>query len=95
VSSEHVRGEQAHRTLHQFLVCVHGRCHVLVDDGGCRQEFVLASPSLGIHIPPMIWNAHYKYSEDAVLLTFASEHYDAAEYIRDYGEFQRLRRDFA
>ena len=27
---------------------------------------------------------------DAVLLVFASEFYDSAEYIRDYAEFRRL-----
>ncbi|MFX6152984.1 WxcM-like domain-containing protein, partial [Acinetobacter baumannii] len=30
------------------------------------------------------------YSRDAVLLVFASEPYDATEYVRDYGEFRRL-----
>ena len=41
VASKDIRGEHAHRTLHQFLICVHGRCHVVADDGTNRQEFVL------------------------------------------------------
>ena len=41
-------------------------------------------------MPPMIWGTQYQYSKDAVLLVFASEPYDAADYIREYGEFQRL-----
>jgi len=91
VSSYHIRGEHAHKTLHQFLLCVHGRCHVMVDDGTNREEFVLDSPSLGVHIPPMVWAVQYKYSPDAVLLVFASDVYDAADYIRDYTEFLALR----
>ena len=29
----------------------------------------------------------YKYSADAVLLVFASHHYDSDDYIRNYDEF--------
>ena len=35
----------------------------------------------------MVWAVQYRYSADAVLLVFASDHYDAADYIRDYDEF--------
>lgn len=90
VPGQHVRGEHAHRTLHQFLLCVHGRCHVMVDDGIRREEFLLDNPALGVHVPPMVWAVQYKYSEDAVLLVLASDFYDAADYIRDYSEFLAL-----
>src|SRR2546421_3862172 len=33
VPSREVRGEHAHKTLHQFLICVHGSCSVVADDG--------------------------------------------------------------
>jgi dTDP-4-dehydrorhamnose 3,5-epimerase-like enzyme len=89
VSTQHVRGEHAHKALHQFFTCVHGTCHLMIDDGENRQELALDSPSFGIHIPPMIWSVQYKYSTDAVLLVLASECYDPRDYIRDYAEFQR------
>lgn len=92
VHSEHIRGEHAHRRLHQFLVCVAGRCHVVTDDGASRHEAVLDSPAKGVHIPPMVWATQYKFSRDAVLLVLASEYYDAEEYIRDYDEYLALRR---
>jgi acetyltransferase-like isoleucine patch superfamily enzyme/dTDP-4-dehydrorhamnose 3,5-epimerase-like enzyme len=95
VSSEEIRGEHAHRNLQQFLVCVHGRCNVVADDGENRQEFVLDSPAVGIYLPPMVWAVQYKYSKDAVLLALASDVYDPADYIRDYSEFVRLRKDGA
>ena len=37
--------------------------------------------------PPMIWTTHYRHSADALLLVFASDYYDPADYIRDYSEF--------
>jgi UDP-2-acetamido-3-amino-2,3-dideoxy-glucuronate N-acetyltransferase len=90
VASKEIRGEHAHRSLHQFLICVHGRCRVVADDGVSRQEFVLDRPTIGIHLPPMVWGIQYKYSVDAVLLVLASDKYDPASYIRDYSEFLEL-----
>jgi len=87
VPSKHTRGEHAHRACHQFLICARGSCTVLADDGMNRTEVLLDSPDKGIYLPPMIWGVQYKYSQDAVLLVFASHHYDAADYIRNYSQF--------
>lgn len=93
VPNAEVRGEHAHRTCQQFLVCVHGSCSVVADDGHVRDEFRLDDPSLGLYLPPLTWGIQYKYSHDAVLLVFASEFYDSKEYIRDYSAFVRLVTD--
>lgn len=90
VPSREVRGEHAHRRCHQFLVCAHGECRVIADDGREREEIALDSPSIGVHIPPMIWATQYRYSPDAVLLVLASEVYQPEDYIRDYAEFCAL-----
>lgn len=90
VASKEIRGEHAHRTLEQFLVCVKGACAVMVDDGRRRAEIVLDRPNRGIYIPPMVWGVQYKYSADAVLLVLASDIYRAEDYIRDYDEFLAL-----
>lgn len=87
VPSLETRGEHAHKACHQFLICVGGSCSVVADDGVNREEFELTGPHMGIHLPPMVWGIQYKYSKDAVLLVFASEYYDSADYIRDYSEF--------
>jgi acetyltransferase-like isoleucine patch superfamily enzyme len=90
VPSQEVRGEHAHKTLHQFLVCVKGSVSVALDDGVSRDEIKLDSSDLGLHIPPMVWGIQYKYSTDAVLLVFASDVYRASDYIRKYDEFLNL-----
>ena len=82
-----LRGEHAHRTCHQFLLCVRGSCAVVVDDGLNREEFLLDRPTFGVHVPPMVWATEYKHSQDSRLLVFASEYYDPADYIRDYQIF--------
>jgi len=90
VPSKEVRGEHAHKELHQFLICVKGSCAVALDDGTIRDEVELASPTVGLHIPPMIWGIQYIYSPDAVLLVLASDIYRADDYIRSYENFKRM-----
>jgi dTDP-4-dehydrorhamnose 3,5-epimerase-like enzyme len=87
VPSQDLRGEHAHRLCHQYLVCVRGSLHAIVDDGENREEFVLDSFDLGLHMPPMTWGTQYNYSPGAILLVFASHHYDAEDYIRTYDQF--------
>lgn len=90
VPGAETRGEHAHLSCHQFLICVKGSVAVVMDDGTRRQEFLLDRPELGVHMPPMVWGIQYKYSADAVLLVFASHHYDSADYVREYGRFLAL-----
>ncbi|HEX6976221.1 MAG TPA: WxcM-like domain-containing protein [Vicinamibacterales bacterium] len=87
VPGKDVRGEHAHRACHQFLVVPRGSVTIVVNDGANSEEVVLDEPNLGLYVPPMVWAAQYKYSTDAVLLVFASDFYDPADYIRDYDEF--------
>jgi acetyltransferase-like isoleucine patch superfamily enzyme len=89
VPSKNVRGEHAHKELHEILICMHGRCSVIVEDGQNRYEVDLDRPTLGLHIPPMTWTTQYKFSSDAVLLVLASDIYKADDYIRDYDEYLR------
>jgi acetyltransferase-like isoleucine patch superfamily enzyme len=87
VPSAETRGEHAHRRCHQFLVCAKGKLAVVADDGTRREEFQLDSSGIGVYLPPMVWGIQYRYSPDAVLLVFASDRYDPADYIRSYDEF--------
>nr|WP_104127530.1 WxcM-like domain-containing protein [Cryobacterium sp. Y57] len=88
VPSRDVRGEHAHRTCEQFLTCIKGSVRAIVDDGVNREEFLIDSPDIGLHMPAMTWGTQYAYSPDAVLGVFASLPYDEADYIRTYSEFR-------
>lgn len=90
VKNREIRGEHALHHCEQFLLCLVGSCRVVADDGMFREEFVLDEPTKGLYLPPLTWASQYKYSPDAMLLVFASEYYDAGDYIRDYEEFVRL-----
>ncbi len=90
VPSMEVRGEHAHRELHQFLVCLKGSCALVVDDGKHRGEITLDKPDIGVYLPPMIWGIQYKFTSDAILLVLASDIYKADDYIRDYDDYLKL-----
>ena len=87
VPSKEIRGEHAHKELHQVLACVRGNCSVMLDNGKNTADVLLNSPDLGLYIGPMIWATQYNYSADAVLLVLASAGYDPDDYIRDYSDF--------
>ena len=42
----------------------------------------------------MIWREMYDFSEDAVLLVLASEHYAGEDYIRDYTEYEKIASEY-
>jgi UDP-2-acetamido-3-amino-2,3-dideoxy-glucuronate N-acetyltransferase len=88
VPSREIRGEHAHRTLHQYLVVVHGSCAVRLFDGERSEEIVLDRPEVALHVPPMVWTTQYKYSPDAVLLVLASDVYRDEDYMRDFEEYR-------
>lgn len=92
VPTREVRGEHAHRALHQVLVCLRGSVAVVVDNGTDRDEVLLDGPDTGLYVPPMIWTTQYRYSPEAMLLVLASDVYDPDDYVRDYDEYLGLLR---
>lgn len=83
-----IRGQHANRKSEFVLVNVAGESKVRVKDGKGKEEvFVLNRPHQGLYIPAMVWKEMYDFSSDSVMLVLSNEHYDADEYIRDYGEY--------
>lgn len=81
------RGFHAHKKLKQMLVCVHGSCKILLDDGKEKIEVLLDHPNKGLLIESHIWREMFDFSNDAVLMVLASELYAESDYIRNYNDF--------
>lgn len=84
------RGFHAHRDLLQIAICVHGKCRILLDDGGHREQVWLDTPTKGLLIGNMIWREMHDFSSDCVLMVLASGYYNPNDYIRDYEKFQTM-----
>jgi dTDP-4-dehydrorhamnose 3,5-epimerase-like enzyme len=83
------RGFHAHKALNQVAVAVTGSCEMVLDDGQSKATVLLDSSEKGVLIGPGMWRVMRNFSSDCVLLVLADQHYDEADYIRDYEEFKK------
>ena len=81
------RGYHAHKSLEQILICIHGSCKILLDNGTEKKVVPLEKPYEGLYVANNMWREMYDFSFDAVLLVLASELYDESDYIRNYDKF--------
>lgn len=81
------RGFHAHKSLKQILICIHGSCKILLDNGIEKKVVLLENPYEGLYVENDMWREMYDFSADAVLMVLASEYYDESDYIRNYDEF--------
>jgi hypothetical protein len=85
------RGAHAHRSLHQFIICLSGSFTVTLADGISSEEILLNRPWTGLHIVPMIWAAETRFSPGSVCLVLASDYFHEEDYIRDYDRYLEER----
>lgn len=81
------RGGHAHCKLQQVLIAMSGSFDVILDDGRERRRHHLNRSYHGLYIGPMVWREMDNFSSGSVCLVLASEHYDEADYFRDYSSF--------
>lgn len=81
------RGHHAHKHLEQILVCIHGSCKIMLDNGSEKKVVPLEKPYEGLYVANHMWREMFDFSADAVLMVLASDIYDENDYIRSYDEF--------
>ena len=82
-----IRGKHAHRKVEQAIFCIKGSFEIQLDDGKNKQIIKLEKPNEGLYLGTMLWNVMTMFSDDCILLVFASDFYDENDYIRNYKEF--------
>jgi len=88
ISNGSSRGCHAHKKLQQVLICLNGRCSVLLDNGYEKEEAGLSKKAEGVYIPPGIWHEIHNCTTNAIILSLASDYYDESDYIRNYDDFK-------
>jgi len=81
------RGGHAHFQLHQLMIAMSGSFDIVLDDGFDRKRVHLNRSYNALYIPPMTWRELDNFSSGSVCMVLASEHFDEADYIRDYSAF--------
>ncbi|MBO4656036.1 MAG: WxcM-like domain-containing protein [Bacteroidales bacterium] len=87
------RGSHAHKTLSQLIIAASGSFRVTLDDGKNKRSFFLNRPYQGLLVPPGFWRDLEDFSSGSVCMVLASDVYKAEDYIRDYDEFLKFRKE--
>ena len=85
------RGGHAYRESEEFIVALSGSFDVVIDDGQQRKTYSLNRSYYGLYIPRLMWREMENFSTNSLALILSSTPYDAADYIRDYDEFKRIK----
>ena len=87
------RGGHAYFKNQEFIIALSGAFDVVVDDGENKKIFSLNRSYFGLYVPAGLWRTIENFSTNSFALEFGSEHYDAEDYVRDYDEFIKLKKD--
>ena len=77
------RGGHRHKETFQAAICIKGSCTIYMNDGKTENTYTLDKPTECLLINPEDWHTMSDFSEDAVLLVFASTLFDINDYIYD------------
>lgn len=87
------RGGHAFRKNEEFIIALSGAFDVIVDDGESKKRFALNRSYYGLYVPAGLWREMENFSTNSLALEFGSIHYDPQDYVRDYGEYLKLKKD--
>jgi len=90
VPSGELRGQHAHRSCEQFIICLTGSLYCRVEQQDEHVSEGILNPGNAFHLETLNWLTLSEFSEDATVLVLANELYNEAEYIRSYNEFKGL-----
>ena len=78
-----VRGGHRHKKTIQAAVCISGSCKITCQSGKDMEftNFNLSSPDKILIIAPEDYHTMSEFSDDCILLVFASENYNVNDYI--------------
>ncbi len=88
------RGGHAHKDLHQIIIAIAGSFDVVINDGSNTQRFHLNRSYFGLYVCPMIWRELDNFSSGSVCLVLASDYFSEADYIRDFTQFDSIKKSY-
>lgn len=87
------RGGHAFKANEEFIVALSGAFDVIVDDGVNKKKFSLNRSYYGLYVPAGLWREMENFSTNSLALEFGSIHYDENDYIRDYADYLKMKKD--
>lgn len=87
------RGGHAFKQNEEFIVALSGAFDVIVDDGKNKMKFTLNRSYYGLYVPAGLWREMDNFSTNSLALEFGSIHYDEHDYIRDYCDYLKMKKN--
>lgn len=87
------RGGHAFRENQEVVIALSGAFDVVVDDGENKKVFCLNRSYYGLYIPKGLWRSMENFSTNSFALELGSVAYSVDDYIRDYSEFIKEKKD--
>lgn len=86
-----MRGGHAFKKSHEFIIALSGSFDVVLNDGEKEMRFSLNRSYYGLYVPNLIWRKLENFSTNSLALIVSSIPYDDNDYIRDFGEFKKVK----
>ena len=87
------RWGRAFKECQEFIISLSGSFDVILDDGLEVNTFTLNRSYYGLYIPSGVWRVLDNFSTNSVALVIASTFYDEDDYIRDYDDFVKYKKN--
>ena len=87
------RGGHAYRENDEFIVALSGSFDVVLDDGIEKKVYTLNRSYYGLYVPRGYWREMVNFSTNSLAMVLSSTNYTADDYIRDYEEYLKLKKD--
>ena len=87
------RGGHAFKSTEELIVALSGSFDVVLNDGEKEYRFSLNRSYYGLYVPSMMWRLIENFSTNSLALVIASTDYSINEYIRDFNEFCRIKKN--
>ena len=87
-----IRGNHAHHTTKQLIICINGSVDVLLNDGTKDYTYRLEKGEQ-ILVPELVWDSQQFLTENAELLVICSTPYEYDDYIFSFIDFLNIKKN--
>ena len=84
------RGNHAHYTTQQYLICLDGKIQIKLFDGHEETCHLLEKNQM-VFVDKLMWDSQVYLTGNDTLLSLCSTEYDPDDYISDLQEFKNLK----
>ena len=87
------RGGHAYHNQEEVIIALSGSFDVIINDGQKETKYSLNRSYYGLYLPPLTWRHMENFSTNALSLHLSSGIFIVEDYIRDFDEYVKLRRN--